>query len=125
MKFYHLGIKAKDVQESLRFYCDIMGLRKIETVSIMGKNFHFVGNDTFQIEIEGGNPGDTQANASTMTGLNHISLIVEDIQALAVRLKEMGVKLLFEPLQPRPDRWTTFVQDPDGVLIQIIQYVAQ
>ncbi len=123
MKFYHLGIKAKDVEQSLRFYCDIMGLRKIETVTIMGKNFYFVGNDTFQIEIEGGNPGDTQANAGTMTGLNHISLIVEDIQALARRLKDMGVALLFEPLQPRPDRWTTFVQDPDGVLIQLIQYV--
>jgi lactoylglutathione lyase len=123
MKFYHLGIKAKDVEESLRFYCDVLGLRKIETVSILGKNFYFVGNDSFQIEIEPGNPGDTRADASTMTGLNHISLVVDDIQELVRKLKEKGVKPLFEPLQPRPDRWTTFVQDPDGVLIQIIQYV--
>jgi catechol 2,3-dioxygenase-like lactoylglutathione lyase family enzyme len=123
MKFYHLGIKAKDVDRSFHFYCDIMGLKIIETVVIMEKKFYFVGNESFQIEIEGGNPGDTQANASTMTGLNHISLVVEDIQSLAKRFKENGVKLLFEPLQPRPDRWTTFVQDPDGVLIQLIQYV--
>jgi lactoylglutathione lyase len=123
MKFYHLGIKARDAEESLRFYCDVLGLRKIETVSILGKNFYFVGNDTFQIEIEPGNPGDTQADASTMTGLNHISLVVDDIQDLARSLTEKGVKPLFEPLQPRPDRWTTFVKDPDGVLIQIIQYV--
>jgi len=112
MKFYHLGIKAKDVDQSLRFYCDIME-----------KKFYFVGNTSFQIEIEGANPGDTQANASTMTGLNHISLVVEDIQSLAKRLNENGVKLLFDPIKPRPDRWTTFVQDPDGVLIQLIQYV--
>lgn len=123
MKFYHLGIKAKDVNQSLQFYCDIMGLKIIETVVIMEKKFYFVGNESFQIEIEGGNPGDTQANAGTMTGLNHIGLVVEDIQSLSKRFKENGVKLLFEPLQPRPDRWTTFVQDPDGVLIQLIQYV--
>jgi catechol 2,3-dioxygenase-like lactoylglutathione lyase family enzyme len=123
MKFYHLGIKAKDVNQSLHFYCDILGLKIIETVVIMEKKFYFVGNESFQIEIEGGNPGDTQANAGTMTGLNHLSLVVEDIQSLAKRFNENGVKLLFEPLQPRPDRWTTFVQDPDGVLIQLIQYV--
>ncbi len=123
MKFYHLGIKAKDVNQSLQFYCDILGLKIIETVVIMEKKFYFVGNESFQIEIEGGNQGDTQANAGTMTGLNHIGLVVEDIQSLAKRFKENGVKLLFEPLQPRPDRWTTFVQDPDGVLIQLIQYV--
>ena len=85
MKFYHLGIKAKDVDQSLRFYCDIMGLKLIETVDIMEKKFYFVGNTSFQIEIEGANPGDMQANASTMTGLNHISLVIEDIQSLAKR----------------------------------------
>ena len=123
MKFYHLGIKARDVGKSLHFYCEILGLKIIETVDIMGKTFHFVGNDSFQIEIEGGNPGDTQSNAATMTGLNHLSLVVDDIHSLVEQLNENGVKPLFDPIQPRPDRWTTFISDPDGVLIQLIQYV--
>jgi len=31
--------------------------------------------------------------------------------------------VLMEPFNPRPDRLTTFIKDPDGVLIQVIQYV--
>lgn len=124
MKWYHLGIKVKDINESLRFYCDILGLRKIETVSILGKNYHFVGNESFQIELEEGNPGDVQANPGAMTGMNHFSVVVDDIHGLAAGLRERGVQML-DPFQPRPDRWTTFLHDPDGVLIQIIQYVRQ
>jgi lactoylglutathione lyase len=122
MRFYHLGIKTKDLAASRRFYCEWLGLREIETVEILGKKFYFIGNDSFQIELEEGNPGDTQAEPSRMTGLNHMSLVVDDIHALVKNLKEKGAAVL-DPFHPRPDRWTTFLNDPDGVLIQIIQYI--
>jgi catechol 2,3-dioxygenase-like lactoylglutathione lyase family enzyme len=123
MKWYHLGIKAKDSEASIRFYQDILGLHIIDTVEIWGKKFTFVGNDTIQIEIEQANPGDAQADPSSMTGLNHFSVVVDDIHGLVKEARVKNAGVLMDPFNPRPDRLTTFIKDPDGVLIQVIQYV--
>ncbi len=123
MKWYHIGIKAKDSEASIRFYRDILGLDVVDTVEVWGKKFTFVGNDTIQIEIEQANPGDTQADPSTMTGLNHFSVVVDDIHKLVKEVRGKSADVLMDPFNPRPDRLTTFIRDPDGVLIQVIQYV--
>ena len=123
MKWYHVGIKAAASEASVLFYRDILGLEVIDRVEIWGKQFIFVGNDTISIEIEQANPGDTPSDPSSMTGLNHFSVVVEDIRALADKAREKGADVLMDPFQPRPDRLTTFVRDPDGVMIQLIQFV--
>ncbi|HOQ72629.1 MAG TPA: VOC family protein [Smithellaceae bacterium] len=123
MKWYHVGIKAAASEASVLFYRDILGLEVIDRVEIWGKQFVFVGNDTISIEIEQANPGDTPSDPSSMTGLNHFSVVVEDIRALADKAREKGADVLMDPFQPRPDRLTTFVRDPDGVMIQLIQFV--
>ncbi|MDD4091495.1 MAG: VOC family protein [Smithellaceae bacterium] len=123
MKWYHVGLKAASSDASVQFYRDILGLEMIDRVEIWGKQFVFVGNDTISIEIEQANPGDTQADPSAMTGLNHFSLVVEDIHALVEQARKKGACVLMDPFHPRPDRLTTFLRDPDGVMIQLIQFV--
>lgn len=123
MKWYHVGIKAAASESSVQFYRDILGLEVIDRVEIWGKQFIFVGNDTVSIEIEQANPGDTPSDPSSMTGLNHFSVVVEDIRALVSKAREKGACVLMDPFHPRPDRLTTFVRDPDGVMIQLIQFV--
>ena len=123
MKWYHIGIKVRDSEASIRFYRDILGLDVVDTVEVWGKKFTFVGNDTIQIEIEQANPGDTQADPSTMTGLNHFSVVVDDIHKFVKEARGKSTDVLMDPFNPRPDRLTTFIKDPDGILIQVIQYV--
>lgn len=122
MKWNHVGIKTTDVEGSLRFYCEFLGLDRLEDVEIMGKTFYFVGNDTIKIEIEAGNPGDTQADPRTETGLYHLSFTVDDLEAIIARCREVGVNILLEPFASQPDRKTAFIEGPDGVFLQLIQY---
>jgi lactoylglutathione lyase len=121
MKWDHIGIKASDVDRSLRFYTDILGLERQEELEIMGKRFYFVGNDTISIEIEEGNADDTQADPRTQTGLYHLAFTVDDVEGLVDRLKSEGIPIALEPLSTRPDRIVAFVEDPDGAFIQFIQ----
>jgi len=123
MKWYHLGIKVRNSEASIRFYQEVLGLSVVDRVEIWGKVFTFVGNDTISIEIEQANPNDTQADPSSMTGLNHFSAVVEDIRSLVEDARRKGADVLMEPFASRPDRLTAFLRDPDGVLIQIIEYV--
>ena len=58
-----------------------------------------------------------------MTGMNHFSVVVDDINGFVKEARARGASVLMDPFNPRPDRLTTFINDPDGVLIQVIQYV--
>ena len=102
MKWNHLGIKTASLEKSLEFYCDILGLRIVDEVDILGKKFYFVGNDDFSIEIEPGNPGDAQANMSVQTGMYHFSLTVDDIKGLVAMLKERELRSLSIRSSPGP-----------------------
>ena len=124
MKWSHVGIKCTDVGKSLHFYCDLLGLEKQEDLDIFGKSFIFVGNDTVSIEIETGNPDDTQIDPRTQTGLYHLAFTVDDVTGLVERLKSEGVPIALEPLSTQPDRLVAFVEDPDGAFIQLIQMLS-
>lgn len=123
MKWNHTGIKTSDMARSLHFYIDVLGFQMQEELNLLGKIFYFVGNDTVLLEIEEGNPNDTQANAMVLTGLYHLCFTVEDLEKTAKHLRENQVKFLLEPSQFRPDRKIAFIEDPDGVLIQLIEYL--
>ena len=121
MKWDHVGIKSLDVEKSLQFYCDILGLEKQEELEILGKRFFFVGNDTVSIEIEAGSSSDRRIDPRTQTGLYHLAFTVDDVTTLVEQLKSKGVPIALEPVSTRPDRLVAFVEDPDGAFIQLIQ----
>ena len=118
-----MGIKSADMEKSLHFYCNLLGLEKQEELDIFGKSFIFVGNDTVSIEIEAGNPDDRRIDPRTQTGLYHLAFTVDDVSAMVERLKSEGVPIALEPLSTQPDRLIAFVEDPDGAFIQLIQLI--
>ena len=87
MKWNHIGIKTADIDKSIHFYCDILGFRKLEEVEVLGKLYHFVGNDTVKIEIEPCKPEDTQADMRRHSGLYHLCFTVDDIEKTAAGTK--------------------------------------
>jgi len=120
---HHSGIKSADIDRSLDFYTRIMGLEVLERIDLVGRRFFFIGNDKTRIEIEQSNPGDEMINVDKGYGLYHLAFAVEDLEALAARLKAESVKFIMEPMQLRADRKIAFIEDPDGVRIQLIEFV--
>ena len=123
MYLHHSGIKSADIKKSIDFYTRIMGLEILEKIDLVGRSFYFVGNDRTRIEIEEANPGDQMIKVDTGFGLYHLAFAVEDLQKLAARLKKESVKFIMEPVQLRADRIIAFIEDPDGVRIQLIEFV--
>lgn len=121
MHLDHVGIKSKDVEKSIDFYTKVMGFEFLEEIEILGRKFTFVGNEDTRIEIEGANPEDERMDVNRGYGLYHLALIVDEIDNMAERLKKNGVKFILEPIQLREDRKIAFIEDPDGVRIQLIE----
>ncbi|MBN1573720.1 MAG: VOC family protein [Deltaproteobacteria bacterium] len=122
LRFDHVGIKSKDIKKSVDFYTRILGFEVLEEVEVLNSIYTFVGDETTRIEIEQAAPNDKMIDVNTQYGLYHIAFIVKDIDSLAERLKKDGVKFIMEPIQLREDRKIAFIEDPDGVRIQLIDF---
>ena len=123
MKWDHCGIRAADLERSLRFYTDVLGLELLEVVTVLDQPFYFVGNDTIRIEIEQANPAQIAAATGPQAGLYHLAFEVDDLEGAAARLRDAGAQFLLQPSQFREDRKIAFILDPDGVAVQLIQYL--
>jgi len=123
MKWDHCGIRAADLERSLRFYTDVLGLELLEVVTVLDQPFYFVGNDTVRIEIEQANPAQIAAATGPQAGLYHLAFEVDDLEGAAARLRDAGAQFLLPPSQFREDRKIAFILDPDGVAVQLIQYL--
>jgi lactoylglutathione lyase len=120
---HHSGIKTPDIKRSIDFYTRVLGLEVLEEVKVLERSFYFVGNDRSRIEIEEANPGDEMILVDKGYGLYHLAFAVDDLEGLAARLKAESVKFILEPIQLRADRKIAFIDDPDGVRIQLIEFL--
>ena len=114
IRLEHLDVIVTDIKKSLEFYRKL-GLYPEGTLD-GGDSVYLVNGEppTLTVELH-------QAKEGDKTGIDHISLEVEDVQAAYDELKFLGgVDLLFEPREiPRSGRTITNFYDPDGVHLQL------
>jgi len=121
MRLDHIGIAARDIQKSLDFYINALGLRELERLQLVGREFIFVGNDQTRIEIEAA--PELASVPQQPCGLGHMALIVNNLNEIVERVRSRGHKVPVPPIQLRPDRRIAFIEDPDGARIQLIEFV--
>jgi len=123
MSFTYAGIRVTDLARSLRFYCEGLGLRE-KGRGTMSHGGTFVGLEDpeshFQLELNYYPPGSPFATPYTVgEGLDHFGVDVADAPALIDRLRAMGAPVAIEPWIEAHRYWIGFVQDPDGLWIEI------
>jgi catechol 2,3-dioxygenase-like lactoylglutathione lyase family enzyme len=135
----HAGIVVKDLQQSLRFYLNLLGLREVKTMHESGEyidrmlGMKGVKVITVKIAADDGNliellyfeePTAISAcnSVPNMIGCSHVAFTTTDLEADYSRLKQAGVKFIAAP-QLSPDRKAklTFCEDPDGTLIELVE----
>ena len=120
MRIHHVGISVPDVEKALDFYTRVLGFRQEETINLGGVNYYFVGDGNISIEIE---PSHTPGSHPHDNGIGHIALAVDDLEVLAERLRQEKITFLVPPSQFRPDRKIAFIENPQGIRLQLIQFL--
>lgn len=119
MKYLHTMVRVTDVDASLRFYCDALGLE------VLSRRDYPQGRFTLIFLAA---PGDSQAQVElthnwepeNYTGgrnFGHLAYAVDDIYAACERLQEHGVTIN----RPPRDGRMAFVRSPDGISIELLQ----
>ncbi len=130
MKFLHSMIRVKNIDESLRFYQEFIGLKLIEQKSLDDCDLYFLGEDENSCQIELTYNYETPENGyENGSGFGHFAFGVEDMNKATTKIKQMGYEYLWEPfeLELKDEKGNSskkliaFINDPDGNEIELIQ----
>ena len=118
MKFVHITISVKDMEESLNFYNNIVGLPIVNRFQASPKQeIVFLGEgDTLVELIYNSNIKEPNIGDDISIGFR-----VENLDDTMDFIKENEIELHSGPFQPNEETRFFFVLDPNGVKVQFIQ----
>jgi lactoylglutathione lyase len=118
MKYLHTMVRVTDIEQSLRFYRDALGLTELSRKDYPQGRYTLVflcapGDEQAQVELT------WNWDPETYTGgrnFGHLAYSVEDIYATCQRLRDHGVTIN----RPPRDGRMAFVRSPDGISIELL-----
>ncbi len=119
MKYLHTMVRVTDLDASLRFYCQALGLTELSRKDYPQGRYTLVflaapGDETAQVELT------HNWDPESYTGgrnFGHLAYAVEDIYAVCERLRQHGVTIN----RPPRDGRMAFVRSPDQISIELLQ----
>lgn len=119
MKYLHTMVRVTDLDASLRFYCDALGLREQRRVDHQQGRFTLVflaapGDEQAQVELTyNWDPQEYGIGRA----FGHLAYEVDDIYAACQRLMDHGVVIN----RPPRDGRMAFVRSPDRISVELLQ----
>ena len=125
MRMLHTMIRVGDLERSLRFYCDVLGMRLLRRTDYESGRFTLAfvgyGDESTNTVVELTHNWDTD-HYDLGSGFGHVALGVDDIYATCDTLRAKGAKIVREPgPMKHGGSEIAFIEDPDGYKIELIQ----
>ena len=119
MKYLHTMVRVSDLDASLDFYCNKLGLVEIRRKEVPQGRYTLVflaapGDEAAQIELTYNWDPETYGEGRNF---GHIAYQVDDIYAFCARLQKAGVTIN----RPPRDGRMAFVRSPDNISIELLQ----
>ena len=120
MKYLHSMVRVRDLDASLRFYCEGLGLREVRRKEVPEGKFTLVflsAPQSPEAEIELTFNWGLQEDYGSARNFGHLAFRVDDIYATCERLQSMGYTIH----RPPRDGHMAFVRSPDLISIELLQ----
>jgi len=119
MRYLHTMVRVTNLEESVDFYCDKLGLRELHRYDVPAGRFTLVflaapGNELAQVELTYNWDPEVYGGGRNF---GHLAYEVDDIYATCQRLKDKGVTIN----RPPRDGRMAFVRSPDKVSVELLQ----
>ena len=119
MRYLHTMLRVRDLEVSLNFYCNALGLREIRRVDRETDRYTLVfvaaeGQEECTLVLTYNWDEEDYGGGRNF---GHVAFEVEDIYAACERLMAAGITIN----RPPRDGWMAFVRSPDGISIELLQ----
>lgn len=120
MKYLHTMVRVRDVDASLRFYCEGLGLRETRRMENAAGRFTLIflaADETPDAEIELTYNWDADEDYGSARNFGHLAFRVADIHATCQHLLDMGYTIN----RPPRDGHMAFVRSADLISVELLQ----
>ena len=119
LRYLHTMVRVRDLDASLDFYCDKLGLKEVRRVDVEAGRFTLVflgAPDNPDVHVELTHNWDPEEYGGGRN-FGHLAFRVDDIYATCARLMDAGVTIN----RPPRDGRMAFVRSPDNISIELLQ----
>ena len=119
MKYLHTMVRVVDLDASLDFYCNKLGLEELRRIDVEAARFTLVflaapGDSEAQVELtHNWDPEKLEGGRN----FGHLAYQVDDIYAACQRLMDGGITIS----RPPHDGRMACVRSPDGISVELLQ----
>lgn len=119
MKYLHTMVRVTDLDQSLDFYCNKLGLVELKRHEASAGRFTLVylaapGDEDAQVELTWNWDPEEYSGGRNF---GHLAYAVDDIYAVCQRLMDAGVTIN----RPPRDGHMAFIRSPDGISVELLQ----
>ena len=126
MRYYHTMVRIRDINESLKFFCDLLGLKEVKRkeddkgrytlifLTTDQDSENFKNNDSPALELTYNWDPEKYSNGRNF---GHLAYSVKNIYDTCKNLMNNGVTIN----RPPRDGRMAFIKSPDGISIEILQ----
>ena len=119
MKYLHTMIRIRDIDKSLDFYCDKLGLKELRRYDSDTGRYTLIflaamGNESALLELTYNWDSEDYDEGRNF---GHIAYEVEDIYLLCQQLMDAGIIIN----RPPRDGYMAFIRSPDNISIELLQ----
>ena len=119
MKYLHTMVRVTDVDASLKFYCDQLGLTELRRFDSEQGRFTLIflaapGDESAMVELTHNWDPEEYTEGRNF---GHLAYEVDDIYAICQRLLDSGVVIN----RPPRDGHMAFIRSPDNISIELLQ----
>ncbi|MGH8279599.1 MAG: VOC family protein [Gammaproteobacteria bacterium] len=120
MRYLHSMVRVRDLDASLRFYCEGLGLREMRRREVPEGKFTLVflaAPASPEAELELTYNWESSEDYGSARNFGHLAFRVDDIYETCAHLQTMGVAIN----RPPRDGHMAFVRSPDLISIELLQ----
>ena len=127
--FEHVGMTAANLDRTIAFYCDLLGLTLVLRKPSGQGELAFLDAAGSMLEIFAPAAGIVPASdvPANQAGMRHLTFAVTDVDAMIATLEAAGVPIVERPRAAHNTELihrVAFIRDPDGILVELIQRAA-
>ena len=119
MKYLHTMVRVRDLEQSMHFYCELLGLHEIKRYDSEQGRFSLIfvaaeGDEKAPLELTWNWDDQTYDEGRNF---GHVAYRVDNIYEICQRLMDAGVTIN----RPPRDGHMAFVRSPDNISIELLQ----
>ena len=118
-----LGVLAGDIQASLHFYQELLGLKFIEKIPVWFGTMYRLrfGTSDFKLVDPSARPPKGLIGLESQLGFRYVTFVIKNLSDLCKELRSKGIAFEVPEKELRPGVRIAMVRDPDGNVVEFVE----